>query len=238
MSTTPHRPDRPCNALPAQRWRQVRALKDVVALNEHLLEVLSVVAALRSPTSPRIITDHVELWTSLDPSSRHRAAQLPVLLLDLYFQDVEWWQSAAHSTGGLVAAERVLGCDTGCWQPEFIRQTLMIAWPAVREDRLAAGLLFGMSEAVANVVSALTPQQLDHISRYHSQELRLRWMHSNQFWRRLLHAAKANDMDALARTHLFGLQLLGGEVLRGGNQNRHVVSVVRWPESDPAHQRS
>jgi len=238
MNTTPHRPDRPCNALPAQRWRQVRALKDVVALNEHVLEVLGVVAALRSPASPRIITEHAELWTSLDAASRHRAAQMPVLLLDLHFQDAEWWQAATRAAGDEVAEDRVLGRDAGSWQPEFIRQTLMIAWPSVREDRLAAGLLFGMSEAVANVVSALTPQQLDHISLYHSRELRLRWMHSNQFWRCLLSSAKANDMDALARTHLFGLQLLGGEVLRGGKPVRHVASVARWAESDQAHQRS
>jgi len=229
MNTTPHRPDRPCNALPAQRWRQVRALKDVVALNEHVLEVLSVVAALRSPVSPHIITEHAELWTSLDSASRHRAAQLPVLFLDLHFQDVEWWQAATHAAGDEVAEDRVLGRDAESWQPEFIRQTLMIAWPSVREDRLAAGLLFGMSEAVANVLSVLTPQQLDHISLYHSQELRLRWMHSGQFWRRLLSSAKANDIEALGSTHLFGLQLLGGEVLRGRNQVRHVTSVQRWP---------
>ena len=97
MPTTKRRPDQPCNTLPAHRWLRTRALKDVCQLNEYLLEVLSVLAALGRPTSLDVVTRHADLWRLLDATARRRAAQIPVLLLDLNFQDETWWQGVVST---------------------------------------------------------------------------------------------------------------------------------------------
>ena len=90
----------------------------------------------------------------------------------------------------------------------------MLIWPAVREDRLSTVLLFGMSEAVAGVIAAMAPCELESVSVRHGQEMRLRWEQSQGFWRKLLGAAQAADTDMLRNLHLCGLQMLGGEVMR------------------------
>jgi len=228
MKTRPHRFDLPCNALPPPRWPRMRALRDVCQLNEYLLDVLCTLAASEAPTSPSVVANLAELWISLDAPSRRRAAQIPVLLLDLHFQDVAWWREVIAVGGGGPVYECSAGQRAAQWQPEFTREALMLAWPAVREDRVAAGLLFGMSRPVAALVGSLTPQQLDHVSVHYSHEIQLRWAHSHLFWQRLLMSAKADDMNGLAEVHLFGLQLLGGELMRAGEVSMHAAHSRHW----------
>lgn len=216
MPVRSRRPMKPCKTMPSQRWPPTRALKDVCQLNDYLLEVLSRMAALGTPTSPEVVTRNADLWRLLDPSSRRRAAQIPVLLLDLNFQDDVWWQGVVHEADARVPDQRLLNPKADHWSPEFTREALMLAWPTVREDRVAASLLFGMSEPVADIIGSLTPRQLDHVSLHRSHEMRLRWAQSQRFWRGLLVSAQSGDSAALSEMHLFGLQLLGGERMRAG----------------------
>jgi hypothetical protein len=201
--------------MPAHRWLRTRALKDVCQLNEYLLEVLSVLAALGGPTSLDVVTRHADLWRLLDPLARRRAAQIPVLLLDLNFQDEAWWKGVVCTANARLTDQRALNPRGDHWLPEFTREALMLAWPTVREDRVAASLLFGMSEPVAAVIGSLTPQQLDHVSLHYSHAMRLRWSESHAFWRGLLSSAQSDDADAMSELHLFGIQLLAGERMRG-----------------------
>ncbi|MDQ2652721.1 MAG: flagellar transcriptional regulator FlhD [Chloroflexota bacterium] len=222
MPAAKRRPSLPCNAMPAHRWSRTRALKDVFQLNEYLLDVLSVLAALGTPTSLEVVTRHADLWRQLDLSARRKAAQIPVLLLDLNFQNEAWWQGVIRTSKALLTDQRVQAHRADCWLPEFTRETLMIVWPTVREDRVVASLLFGMSDSVAELIGSLTPQQLDHVSLHYSHEMRLRWAQSHAFWRGLLVSAQSEDPDALNDLHLFGIQLLAGERLRG-----HCLSTAR-----------
>jgi hypothetical protein len=186
----------------------------VCQLNEYLLETLSAQAALGSAVSLDAVTRHADLWRLLDPPSRRRAAQIPVLLLDLNFLDEAWWRGVSSTPNARPIDQGDRSTRPYKWQPEFTRQALMLAWPTVQEDRVAASLLFGMSDAVAAVIGSLTPQQLDHVSLQYSEELRLRWAQCDAFWRGLLTAALSADAEALHDTHLFGIQLLGGERMR------------------------
>jgi len=214
MQSKLRRPNEPCRALPPHHWPRLRALRDVCQLNEHLLGVLSTAAASGAPSTLGLLTQNSELWCSLDSSSRSRAAQIPILLLDLKFQDETWWngivRAASCRSTYEVSAEQ--GVDP--WLTEFTRQALMLAWPSVREDRASAALLFGMSEPVAAIIGALAPQQVDHVSVHHSRAIRVRWAEFPVFWRKLLMAAQADDIQTLRDLHLYGLQLLGGEMLR------------------------
>ncbi|MEO7917066.1 MAG: hypothetical protein ABIR16_05430 [Dokdonella sp.] len=185
-------------------------------LNEYMLETLTGQASIGSAMSPDVVTRHADLWRLLDPSSRRLAAQIPVLLLDLNFLDEAWWRGVTSTSNTCPIDQGVQSSGSHYWQPELTRQVLMLAWPTVREDRVAASLLFGMSDAVAAVIGSLTPQQLDRVSLHYSDELRLRWAQCDAFWRGLLTAALSADAEALRDTHLFGIQLLGGERMRAG----------------------
>jgi hypothetical protein len=222
MPKKSRRPDQPCNTMPAHRWLRSRALKDVCQLNEYLLEVLTVQAALGSPTSLDVVTRHADLWRLLDPPARRRAAQIPVLLLDLNFQDETWWRGVICTANSRLTDQRTQNPHVDHWLPEFTREALMLAWPTVREDRVAASLLFGMSESVAAVIGSLTPQQLDHVSLHYSHEMRLRWAQSHAFWHGLLISAQSGDAEAMNNLHLYGIQLLGGERMRAAGIERNV----------------
>jgi len=233
MQPKTHRPPTSCNLLASRRWPRMRILKDVAQLNEHLIAVLSVLAQMRGPTSLAVIGDNADLWGSLDAPSRRRAALFPVLLLDLHFQDATWWGRIVDGAGAPPADAGCAGARAEQWQPEFTRESLMLAWPAAREDRAAAALLFGMSKPVADLVGSLSPQQLDHVSLHHSHEMRLRWAHTPQFWRRLLLASKVDDVAALKDVYLLGLQLLGGEMIRplgevASDMPRRIGYQHRW----------
>lgn len=206
------RPAQPCNALPAHRWQRLRGLRDVCQLNEHLLDVLA--EATRSGLSggPEVLSGNAALLASMDPGARRCAAQIPIVLVDLNFSDEDWWQSAAHASDDFKNGGAVFPVPWR-WQPEATREVLMLAWPAVREDRAAASLMFGMSASVASVMAALVPRQLDYIGSHFCSEIQPRWGRAHGFWRRLLSAAIARNDASLAEIHLHALQLLGGEMM-------------------------
>lgn len=203
----------PCSALPPQRWVRLRVLRDVCLLNEHILTVLSE-AEGGSTTTERSGVSDLACLSSLDAPARHCAAQLPLLLLELKFHDLAWWQQAVGEAEPRTGPDVLAGSLTRAWQPELTREVLMLAWPAAREDRVSAALLFGMSAPVATLIGSLTPPQIDRISLKHCSAVRLRWPHCHQFWRRLVATARAGEVAAMAEVYLYGLQLLGGEALR------------------------
>ena len=72
-----------------------------------------------------------------------------------------------------------------------------------------------MLPAVAELIAALTPQQLAIVSGEHSGALRLRWQDDSDFWTRLLVAARDGNEEALADSHLHANLLLSGALLAG-----------------------
>ena len=233
------RPAQPCNALPAHRWQRLRGLRDVCQLNEHLLDVLA--EATRSGLSggPEVLSGNAALLASMDPGARRCAAQIPIVLVDLNFSDEDWWQSAANAADNFNNAVAGLPMPYQ-WQPEATREVLMLAWPAVREDRAVASLLFGMSPSVADLLASLGPRQLDFIGSKLCSELQPRWWASHGFWRRLLSAAIARNDGALAEVRLYALQLLGGELMRTQKQAREATAHVNTRASRAvlSHSRS
>ncbi len=207
------RPTQPCNSLHPYRWSRSRALRDVVELNEHLLDLVAESYRLDPDSECDLLAGEAHLLATLDPTARRRAADIPLLLVDLNFNDILWWKGAVH------AAERPVGNPdpSPCihrWQPTLTREALMVTWSAVREDRSAASLLFGISGSVSALIGSLSPRQVDYIGVQFSADLRLRWPGSRVFWRRLLSAALAHNESALTAVHLYALQLIGGELMR------------------------
>jgi hypothetical protein len=110
----------------------------------------------------------------------------------------------------------------------------MLAWPAVREDRIAASLLFGMSGSVATLIAAMKPHQLDYVGTRYCLEARPRWASSGYFWRRLLSTANVRNESALREVQLYGLQLLGAELMRKREQETRVVRTINGDDVSAA----
>jgi hypothetical protein len=195
-------------------WRGSSALRSVHTLNERCLELLTHLARSNAEhVTPDTVQCYRALWGNLNPKARSQAAQVPFLLLDVYFQDALWWRWARnphavrrHRTPARNSFSRRIAA-------ELIRETLMLAWSTVAFDRAAATILLGMAPDVSSIIAELGVHDVERIAARQSRYLQLRWDDFPAFWSRLLNAALQGDEDALHACHLHGIQLLGSELL-------------------------
>jgi hypothetical protein len=199
---------------PEFAWRGAPALRRVHALNERCIELLASFARNdKQRTHLAIINQHRDLWRSLTATERRRAARTPFLLVDVRFQDADWWRSASSSRPNHRIKLALQEAFTGKIAAELMRETLMLAWSTVAFERGGASILFGMTPVVARIISELGPQEVERIAARHSRHLRPRWEEYPAFWGRLLAAVRGEDEEVLHDVHLHGAQLLGSELL-------------------------
>ena len=203
---------RSVHVMAPHRWRSARILEAVCQVNEHLVSAL-IELARRENVSTAIVRQNTDALRRLDVDGCKRAARIPVLLLDLHFQNADWWRNAAGLNGDAFPATRGATSLPIELAAELTRETLIVGWLAVREAAQSANLLLGMSDAVASLLGPLSPQQLDRVAARKSHELRIRWQSNSEFWQRLLAAGQSGNAEDLCDTHLFALQLLGGELM-------------------------
>lgn len=195
-------------------WRGEPALRRVHALNARCLEVMVLLArGERELIALPIVDGQRGLWRGLNESARLVAARTPFLLMDVHFQDAEWWRWARDSRNNRRRKIVLRAAFAGKTADELMRETLMLAWSTVALDRGAATLLLGMTPAVISTIAELDPQDVERIAARHSRHLRPRWEDFPAFWCKLLTAAKDGDEAALHEAHLHGIQLLGSEIL-------------------------
>lgn len=195
-------------------WKGAEALGRVHALNERCLELLTQLArADRPQISLAIVNQHRSLWRGLSATSRKRAACTPFLLVDLHFQDADWWRSAKDPRPSRRRKAVLHAAFTGKIAAELMRETLMLAWSTVAFDRGAASIMLGMTPAVSGIIAELGPQDVERIAGRHSAYLQPRWEDFPAFWGKLLAAAREGDEEALHEICLHGVQLIGSEML-------------------------
>lgn len=195
-------------------WRGASALRRVHMLNERCLELLTQLAQTNAEhVSPNTVQCYRSLWGKLDPKARSRAAQVPFLLVDVYFHDALWWRWARDPRA--VRRHRIPARNSFPRRiaGELMRETLMLAWSTVAFDRAAASILLGMAPEVSTIIAELGVHDVERIAARQSRYLQLRWDDFPAFWHRLLNAAVQGDEDALYACHLHGIQLLGSELL-------------------------
>jgi hypothetical protein len=196
-------------SLPAWKWTGAEALEWVHELNGRCLGAIG----------RRLVRNagaDADLWRGLDEPARQRAAQCPYALVDMRFHDAKWWEDAkrdsmnsAPRSGATVAGITGLG-------RALAGDTLTLACWTARHDQRTAMLLFGLDPRVAHVMSSLSPVEVRRITARFGNQLRPRWENNRRFWRDLLIAAAAANEEALIDIHLYGIQLLGGDLLNVG----------------------
>lgn len=195
-------------------WKGAQALDRIHALNERCLELLTQLArADRQRTDLAIVNQHRSLWRNMNATARTHAARTPFLLIDLHFQDADWWRSVREPRPSRRRRMVLRAAFTGKIAGELMRETLMLAWSTVAFDRGAASIMLGMTPAVSAVIAGLGPQDVERIAARHSQHLQPRWEDFPAFWGKLLAAARDGDEEALHEIHLHGAQLIGSELL-------------------------
>jgi hypothetical protein len=203
---------RSAHVMPPHRWRSARILEAVCQVNLHLVSALIEMARLGN-VSTDFVAENADALHSLELTACNRVARMPVLLLDLHFQDEDWWRNATRPNGEYRATTKGAPSLPADYAAELTRETLIVAWLAVHQARQSASLLFGMSDAVASLLGELTPQQLNRVAERSDHELSIRWQMKPDFWRRLLAAGQSANAVDLSEIHLLGLQLLGGELM-------------------------
>jgi hypothetical protein len=204
--------------LPAWKWTGAEALEWVRDLNARCLEAIGrrlVRAAAARPNDP-IDQTELGLWRSLDEAARHRAARCPYLLVDMRFDDAAWWENAKCDAMKPTPNPNILSSGTAGLGRALANDALTLASWTARSDQRTAMLLFGLDPRVAAVIASLNPVEVRRITARSANQLRPRWERNRRMWGDLLSAAISADDEALTDIHLYGIQLLGGDLLSMG----------------------
>ena len=195
-------------------WRGAPTLRGVEALNGRCLELLATLARSdRQKIALPMVDQYRSLWRGLNGSARVRAARMPILLMDVHFQDAHWWRMARDpkQSGRRMALHTA--AFTGRIGTGLMREILMLAWGAVAVDRGIASVLLGMAPSVTNIFAELGPPDVERIALRFSRHVRPRWQDLPAFWGKLLAAARECDEDAIEACRLHGVQLIGSELV-------------------------
>jgi hypothetical protein len=199
-------------------WKGRDSLELVYHLNERYLNLLSHAAATPEGCDWPAVVDQRELWSALAGEALQRASRFPFVILDVQFSDEKWWKAVV--SGGGARLEGASSDRQWPWRErpgsvpvDLMQEMLIFAWHTVKWDQRIARLALGMAPAVAESIGALTPGQLAIISDNYPGALYLRWYNQPDFWCRLLIAARDNDEEILAETHLHAKLLMAGELI-------------------------
>jgi hypothetical protein len=183
------------------------------ALNRAGLGAL--VEAARIPEGepmPGFLAELRDQLEALGEEAQFRAAECPFLLLNVGFQDEEWWRGLKY---GLPRnAREPVACFPRLKAMPLARSTLTLAWHWAHADPETAGLVLGISRTCAALIASLTLQELETIAHRQHRCLRPRWEDRPAVWRALLGAAQQADREALSDFRLYGIRLVIGELLQ------------------------
>ena len=189
-------------------WPGGPCLELIHEFNERfIVETAEVVRETDASALPEVVRIHRDLWVALDAPACRRASRCPFLLADIHFRNDVWWkraQSDASWQSGPAGSVRLFPRKRAV---ELMRDALIVAWCAARQDTRLAVALLAMSEDVAGVIAKLGLRHLRLIPDHHHQHLRPRWDHLSSFWGRLLSTASRDDGEALHDLHLHAYQL-------------------------------
>ena len=197
---------------PARQPVDAVVIASLHEINEYCLELLIESSRARKPASLLpLIGSLRDLLKALQPAVRRRAASCCFPLVDMEFADRQWWQAAKSQPVRPWKESAPLSIFPKQAAIRLARVTLTVAWNCVRSDVTAACVLFGMSTAVAEIIGALRPFEIEVIAERQFHRMRPRWETRPQIWRDLLMAAMGADAAAMRDVAIYAHQLLSAE---------------------------
>ena len=188
----------PESQVPAAMFESLREL------NHHFLDLIGISLldwnASNRAGLPREMCERI---APLSEVQRRAAADCPYALFDLRFADESFWCARLQGAGPWCVSEAA-SVDS---HTSFARLALFFAWHVAANGKLAAQLLLGMSEATIAAFRGVTIGSLSALAATEAPLLTARWSGCPAFWRALTRAAARQNLAALRRVQLCGLQL-------------------------------
>jgi hypothetical protein len=176
------------------RWTGAPSIALAHQLNAQCLDILCELATgSADPHLPPFILQNRDLWRRLDTEARTQLAAFPFVIVDLHFNDAQWWREMMDRPSNVT--DSMLFSD-------LLLETLLFARQSAREDVSVAKTMFAMTSQVADLMASLTLAQVRAIAAGNSRELRVRWDQDPQFWRGMLLAVLTGDEQALGELRL------------------------------------
>jgi hypothetical protein len=191
-------------------------LGGVFEVNERCLEMLVNAARQEPKGSFGLVRELCEILKETDPAARRRAACRSFLLVDMEFGNADWWRGAGSHLSEQARLPYWRRSFPRASGTQLARAALLLAWNSVRSasDPAATRLLLGMTPEVSDVIATLRFDQIDRIAQKRFRFVRPRWDDRPAVWRRLLLAARSDDLKLMDAFNLHGLQLLAGELMQ------------------------
>ena len=220
-------------ALSRACWMRREMLEALAELNHRCLGLLAEQAlvpgtqalgaqALGSQGQPAL-RQVGELWRALDERSRWQAAACPYLLVDACFGEPQRWQWLSGSRVGEPSSAPYTSFFTVPQTVAVARTVFVYAWTLVVNHSKGAPLVLGIHPHCASLLGACTVSQVHELAERGCGWLRPRWLKRVRLWRQMLVAAAEDDVAALERSRMQGLQMLAAEAWDAAHQSRLAV---------------
>jgi hypothetical protein len=207
-------------ALSRACWLRREMLEALTDVNHRCLGLFAEQALVSGGQGQPALRQVGELWRALDERSRRQAAACPYLLVDACFGEPQRWR---WLTGSRIA--------DGCPAPRapfftvpqtaaVARTVFVYAWSLVASHADGARLILGIHPDCASLLGACTVPQVHELAERHAGWLRPRWLKRVRLWRQMLVAAAEEDVAALERARMQGLQMLAAEARDAAERSR------------------
>jgi hypothetical protein len=205
-------------------WLRRETLEDLTDVNYGCLGLFAEQVLASGPNGPPALRQIGELWRSLGERARRQAAACPYLLIDASFGDPQRWRWLGGSRIADGSAPPPSPAFFTVPQTAAVARTVFVyAWSLVGRHPDGARLILGIHPHCASLLRACTVPQVHELAERHAGWLRPRWLKRLRLWREMLVAAAQDDVAALERTRMQGLQMLAAEAWDAARQSRLAV---------------
>ncbi|MGH8199358.1 MAG: hypothetical protein ACREVO_03175 [Steroidobacteraceae bacterium] len=208
-------------------WLRRDMLEALAEVNHTCLGLLAEQALALGSQAQHALRQVGELWRALDERSRWQAAACPYLLVDACFGEPQRWQwlsgPRVNDTPRIPYASFFTVPQTAA----VARTVFVYAWSMVVNHWEGAPAVLGIHPYCASLLGTCSVTQVHELAERGCGWLRPRWHKQVPLWRRMLLAAAEDDVVALERARMHGMQMLAAEAWDAARNGR--LAAGRYP---------
>jgi len=133
------------------------------------------------------------------------------LLVDLKFQDSDWWNAVRSPVDRVPRSASARSDFPRKSSRSLARSAAVLAWHGVRSDFATACIVLGLAKSVAQLLRDSSLSEMDRIVERGYGVIAPRWLDRPAFWNALLQASVSPSTASTRNVDLHGLQLLAGD---------------------------